>query len=146
MSLATYGDIEALVKTWLGFTAVAALVRRTDGGLNIFEAMPLSSPLPAVVLTRIGGVGDPRSDVPVDEARIQFDCWAATRTEAKKIASVLAAECANLAETGGFTLGADLLYVAEVVGWVWLPDRQSDTARYVVDARFTALTDPSVTT
>jgi hypothetical protein len=141
MSLATFGDIEGLVKTWLGFTAVAALVRRTDGGLNIFEAMPLSAPLPSVVLSRISGSADPRSDVPVDTARIQFDCWAATRTEAKKIAAALAAEAVNLSEHGGFKLGADRLFVAEIVGWVWLPDRQSDTARYVVDATFTALTE-----
>jgi Protein of unknown function (DUF3168) len=142
MSLATFGDIEGLVKTWLGFTAVAALVRRTDGGLNIFEAMPLSAPLPAVVLSRISGSADPRSDVAVDTARIQFDCWAATRTEAKTIAGTLAAEAVNLSERGGFTVGNDRLHVAEVVGWVWLPDRQSDTARYIVDASFTALTAP----
>lgn len=138
MSVAAYPDIEALVKTWLGFTSVAALVRRTDGGLNIYEAMPLSAPMPAVILSRVGGAPYRRSDVPVDTARISFDCLAPTRAQARAIARALASECANLSEHGGFTLGPDILYVGELVTWVWLPDKTTDIARYVVDVLFTA--------
>jgi hypothetical protein len=137
---ATFPDIETLVQNWLGYTSVAALVRRTDGGLNIYQAMPNSSPLPAVVLSRVGGAPSRRSNVPTDTARISFDCWAATRAEAREIAAAVVAESQNLSEYGGFTLPPNILYVGEVTTFLWLPDRNSDTARYVVDVLFTAIT------
>lgn len=142
MALTVYPDTEALVKTWLAGTPVADLVRRPDNGLNIFEAMPLSSPLPAVVLSRVGGAPDRNSDVPVDIARISFDCWAATRAQARQIAGALASAAVNLSEHGGYESGTARLYVAEIVGWVWLPDPQADMPRYIVDALFTAINEP----
>lgn len=140
MALGSFPEIESLVKAWLGYTSVAALVRRPDGGLNIWTAMPLSAPLPAIILKRIGGSPPARSDQLLDRARISIDCWAADRAAARQIAGAVAAEAVSLSERGGFTLGAEILYVAEIAGWLWLPDPQADTPRYVIDGFFYAAT------
>ncbi len=138
--LATFSDVESLAKAWLITTPAGALVARAGGGHNVFMAMPTSAPLPAIVLGRIGGAPPSRSDTPIDRARISFDCWATTRAAANAIAYATAAACTNLAEEGGYTAGSARLLTAELLALLWLPDPESDTPRYVVDALFTVLT------
>jgi hypothetical protein len=135
MSVVIYADAEALVKAWLLTTDVAPLLTRDDGGVSIFMAMPASAPLPALVLTRAGGSPRPGKDLPEEEARMRFHCWGRSRAQAITIARTLVGECESLARTGGFDDGGARLAAMAVVSLFWLPDRESDTARYVVDAR-----------
>lgn len=137
-----YADVESAVVAWLATTPVAPLVTRAgDGGLNIYRAMPTSAPLPAVVVNRVGGGPRARSDVPEDVARLSFDCWGSSRADAIAVATALVAACENLAETGTYVTGDGTarLVAAEVVLWLWSPDPNSDTPRYVVDALFSTL-------
>jgi Protein of unknown function (DUF3168) len=135
----SYAPTEELAKLWLATTPVASLVIRAPGQYNIFKAMPTASPLPSVVLSRVGGAPLRRSDLPLDVARISHDCWAANRTTADDIARALVAACENLAQVGGFTHASGILLVAEVVSMLWMPDPASDTSRYVVDALYTSI-------
>lgn len=138
--ITTFADVESLAAAWLSTSAVAPLVTRPGGGVNIFKAMPASSPLPAVIVSRVGGAPAARSDFPRDVARVSFSCWAASRPAATTIAITLVAELDNLARLGPY-LGADnaRLGAAEVLSWLWLPDPAADTPRYAIDALMTAI-------
>jgi hypothetical protein len=137
----TFADAETLVKAWLATTPVAPLVTRPDAGLSIFLAMPTSAPLPAVVLSRVGGAPRAAKDIPEDAARISMHCWAKTRTAASAMASKVVAACESLARDGRYTSGTSHLVAATVISVVWLPDPEADLPRYVVDALFTVVTD-----
>ncbi|MDP8971148.1 MAG: DUF3168 domain-containing protein [Actinomycetota bacterium] len=139
MAAHTQVDTELLAWHWTHTTPVAALVTREPGKYNIFRAMPIGSPLPSVVLSRVGGAPPRRSDMPLDVARISFDCWAADRTTAADIARELVGACENLSQAGAYTHAAGILLAAEVVSHIWVPDPESDTPRYVVDAMFTSI-------
>jgi hypothetical protein len=129
-----YADAEALAKAWALSTSLAPLLTRTGGGVSIFLAMPTSAPIPALVLHRAGGAPRARKDLPEDAARIQFDCWGNTRAQAGEICRTLVAELESIARSGGFSDGDARLAAAEVTSVFWLPDEQSDTPRYIVDA------------
>lgn len=139
MTAVVYGDAEAIVKAWLLTTSVAALVTRPDAGKSIYLAMPLSAPLPCVVLTRMGGGPRYGKDMPEDAARMSFSCWGRSRTQAGDIARAVVSECESLSHTGGFTLGTSWMPAADVSRLFWLPDPESDTARYIVDAMVTVV-------
>lgn len=134
-----YAPTETLSQAWLATTPVAALVTRGPGLYNIFKAMPNAAPLPSVVLSRVGGAPVRGSDMALDTARISFQCWAANRDAAAALALAVVNACENLAQVGGFTHLSGLLLVSEVVSVLWLPDPESDTPRYVVDALFTSM-------
>lgn len=136
----TYADTEAIVKTWLLSTTVAPLLYRDDGGYSIYNAMPAKSPLPALVLWQIAGSPRARKDLPEQQAHIQFDAWAATRTEAGTIARTLVAEIENLARGGGAVINGTYLGCGAVQMMRWLPEPDSDTPRYVVGALITTVT------
>lgn len=140
MSVVTYAEAEGVVRSWLLTTGVAPMVTRTDGGVSIFLAMPTGSPIPAVVLSRVGGAARPRKDLPEDQARISFDCWGKSRAQASSIAYAVMSELDSLSRAQGYTLGSTSLVAAETLALVWQPDPESDTARYVVDALVTVLT------
>jgi hypothetical protein len=135
-----YADLESLVQNWLKLTDLALLLTRPDGGVNVFKAMPNKAPLPAIVLSRVGGAPLRHKDVPEDVGRISFDCWGQSRDDAIEISMTLVAELENLAYLGGFVDGNARLCAAETLSWLWLPDRASDNPRYVVDANMTAIT------
>ena len=133
-----YGDIESAIKAWAMTGPIAPLV--TAGGrTHIYMAMPTASPVPSVILSRVGGGIRPASDLPIDRARISFDCWGTSRAQAQALSATLVTELDNLAPNGGYTVGGVTLAVAEIILWTWLPDPKADTARYVVDALVTAL-------
>lgn len=139
MTAVQYTDTENLIKTWLAGTTVAPLVARSTGVYSIYLAMPKAAPVPAVVLTLISGTTG-NYDQPTMTSRIQFDCWARTRNEASSISLTLINELESLARTDGYFDGTTLLASANVVGYRWLPDPESDTARYIVDALITTVT------
>jgi hypothetical protein len=133
-----YADVETLMKEWTATTGVAPLVART-GGFNIYLAMPASSPMPAVVIDRVGGGPSPRSDLPQEVSRISFACWGNSRAQAGEIARMLVGELETLARTGGWIQDDVLLAAGEVLSVIWLPDPDSDKPRYIVDALVTTV-------
>ena len=138
--MTAYGDVESLTQSWLKTSDLAAVLTRTDGGISVFKGAPNKMPLPSIVLSRVGGAPAAGKDVPEDIARISFDCWAKTRDDAIQVSLALVGELESLALTGGYSGGGSILAVAETVSWIWLPDKNSDTPRYVVDALITAIT------
>lgn len=134
----SYRDAETLVQQWLIDTpAVADLVRRASDGLpSIYKAMPRAAPLPSIELYRVGGAPPPGSDTPVDLARLAFECWAGDRAAAVAIGQAVVDAVDGLGGSGGWQGPAGRLHAAEVLAVRWLPDPDSDTPRYVVDARF----------
>lgn len=138
MSLVVYANVETLTRSWLAGTSVGTLVQRSGGGTNVFLAMPTSSPLPAVVVSRVGG-GPTSSELPEDVSRLSFQCWGTSRPQVSDIAYALMGELDSLSRLGGYTSGNATLAAAEVLSLLWLPDPESDTARYVVDALMTSV-------
>jgi hypothetical protein len=136
----TYADTEAVVKTWLLSTSVAPLLLRNNGGYSIYNAMPAKSPIPALVAWQVTGGPITRKDLPEQQARIQFDCWGLTRLQAGDIARTLIAELENLAQGGGDIISGVYLGAAVTQTMRWLPDPDSDTPRYIVDALITTVT------
>lgn len=134
-----YADVENIVKAWANTTPLVAELTRTGGGVSIFLAMPIGAPLPALILSRVGGAPAPRKDLPEDRARISFTCWAASRAQAFRIARILVEELESLSRTGGWTSGNTLLAAAVTLTVRWLPDPDSDTPRYIVDALITTV-------
>lgn len=129
MTYATYVDAEDIAKAWLLTTSVAPLVNN-----KVFMAMPTGAPLPSLILSRVGGAPPAGSDVPEDLARISFDCFAATRPQAKEIAKALVSELESLAYLGPVDTPAGRLETAQCLSWLWFPDPVSDTPRYIIDA------------
>ncbi len=138
--LTAAADAELLVITWLKDGPVADLLVRPDGGHNIFQSMPLGAPATVVVVKRAGGAIPRRSDIPYERARISFDCRDTTRTGTWAIAGLLIGQLNNLGELGGFHDPAiGTLFDCEHLSTRWLPDRESDAPRYIVDGLFTVL-------
>jgi hypothetical protein len=135
----TYADTETVVKTWLHTTTVAPLVTRPDGGISIYNAMPAGSPVPSVIAWQVTGGPRARKDLPEQTARIQFDCWGLTRAQAGDIARTLIAELEWCAKSGGRIISGVYLGVAVTQSMRWLPEPDSDTPRYVVDALITTV-------
>jgi hypothetical protein len=88
----------------------------------------------------VGGAPRRRKDLPEDMPRVSFDCWGNSRAEAAGIAEALIGEIESLGPAGGYVHDGLHLYAAEVATWLWLPDPNTDTPRYVVDALFTTVT------
>ena len=138
--MSVFADTENIVKAWLATTEVAPLVERASGGTSIFLAMPKTPAYPSIVLTRVGGGPQPGKDLPTDRARISFNCWGTSRASAGVVSRALVSACDSLARNGGWESGPTLLAAAEVINVIWLPDPDSDTPRYIVDALVTTVT------
>ena len=103
-------DVEKAVRAWA----------RAQGFTAFFGA---TGNLPEVVIQRVGGTDD--------EALVQFDCWATYKADAATLAADLAT-----ALTGLSSYDHDGIRLHDAV-WLssrWLPDPESDTPRYVVEA------------
>lgn len=136
----TYANTEAVVKTWLYSTSVATMLLRADGGYSIYHALPAKSPIPALVCFQVSGGPQTRKDLPEQQVRIQFDCWGLSRLQAGDIARALLNELENLAQNGGDIISGVYLGAAVTSNMRWLPDPDSDTPRYIVDALITTVT------
>jgi hypothetical protein len=134
-----FADTEQVLKAWLPTTTVGPLIRRTDGGYSVFMAMPAASPLPAVIITQIAGGPDAAKDLPQQTVRVQFDCWGKSRQQAGDIARALMAELEWVPRNGGAIVQGAYLGACAVQMMRWLPDPDSDTPRYIVDALITTV-------
>lgn len=134
-----FADTENAVKAWLPTTSVGPLILRADGFYSVFLAMPTGAPNPAIIITQIAGGPDVRNDLPQQTVRLQFDCWGRTRTEAGAIARALMAELEWLPRNGGTISQGAYIGAGQVQMMRWLPDPDSDTPRYIVDALITTV-------
>lgn len=129
----SFVDAEDVVKDWLLTTSVAPLVT-VGASAKIFLAMPKGAPLPAVLLSRVGGTSMQGSDTPIDAARISFSVWAANRPQAKTIKLALLGEIESIGYQPEYVGSVGRIKAAELLTDLWLPDPETDTPRYVVDA------------
>ena len=102
------------------------------GGLPKNPANPV---LPAVVVTRVGGAMVP----PVDQALVQFDCWATTGSAAEQLAVSVAGVLDSTPGSTLLTTGVRFKG-AQITSVNWLPDPASDLPRYIVTAQVVAAT------
>lgn len=142
MTSVHFGDVDKAVKAWLMVSTVAPLVTRTsDSGISIYLAMPPAAPKPSVVFRRVGGGPRPSKDFPEERIRYSFDCWGLTRDDSGLVARTLVEELESLARDGvALPLYGVTLYAAEVIAMRWLPDPDSDSPRFIVDALITTVT------
>lgn len=136
-----YGPVDQAVRQWLLSTPVAPLVQRGDGGYSLYLSMPSAAPVPALTVRLVGGGPRDGKDLPEGRYRLSFDCWGTTRDQAGQVALTLISQLLALGcDYDGPTLAGTTLGAASVLGFRWLPDPESDEARYVVDALITTVT------
>jgi hypothetical protein len=134
----TYAPVIGALRDYLRTVAsVTALVgqRVYVGGLPKNPAVPVT---PAVVVSRVGGTMVP----PVDQALVQFDCWAVSGSDAEQLAVTVAGVLDSVA--GSTILVSGVRFKgASIVSVNWLPDPASDLPRYIVTAQVVAATTTS---
>lgn len=131
MTALAYGPIDAAVKTWLNTLAL---------GAKVYMAMPVSNPLPVVLVTLISGGPVARADLPLTRYRLSFDVIAKTRDQASLISRTLISELEALGiENVGVNAEGVYLGAADILLTRWQPDPDSDTPRYIVDALITTV-------
>jgi hypothetical protein len=132
--LKTFPDCEGGVRDWLrSVPSVSALV-----GQRVFFGLPVAVTWPAVVVQMVGG-GPDAGNAPVFVPLIQIDCWGEGRNKAQAAAVMSAVVGAIESIQSGTALGADAKAVwASVLSVIWLPDPESDQARYSVTAEIAA--------
>ena len=98
---------EALIAHLLSDSGVSALVsNRVHPG-----SLPQGAVLPAIVMNRISG-GPQYADegeTGLNEARVQFDCWADSYPQAKRVARAVTARLSAFVGTVGATTFAHIL-------------------------------------
>jgi len=130
-----------LLRPWLGglrdwlraAPAVVALV----GTRTYLGALPLGSPLPALVVSRVGGGMDGYT---YDAAMIQVEAWAASGSQAETLittaVTVLGSQLPTVLSPSAQLMGARLNAL------LWYPDPDTDIPRYIatvdVDVRAVA--------
>lgn len=122
----THVDVEGAVRAWARET-IASLEGRVFFGVNNELAKTKAI---QVVLAKVAG-----NDM---DALIQFDCWAASKADAAATAAELSSAVETLGRYAGFD-GVLLLGARLDSDGRWLPDEETNTPRYVVEATFTAV-------
>lgn len=137
----TLPDTETVVKTWLSGTVSAqSALKRPDGGVNVFLAMPKANPNPVILLRLVSGGPTPRKDLPQHTQRFHFDVIGRSRGEAVAIMLGVCHEMDQLGRDGpGPLISGVYLASIQVQSMRWLPDPDSDIPRYVVDALVTTI-------
>jgi hypothetical protein len=127
-----YPDVEGAVRDWLrDQAAVAALVDD-----RVFMGVPKATQFPLIVVHLVGG-GPVTGDVPMSSELIQMDCWGPGRNKAVAVAVKNAVVGAiESLESGTPMNEAAVGLWARTTSNVWLPDFETDQARYVVTAEF----------
>lgn len=140
MTPVVFVNVEGVVADWVKATSAGAAVLYASTKYHVhIGGIPKGAPRPSIVIRRVGG-SPSVSDVPIDEPRISFECWADTQSAAANLAGVLVSELQSLVLNGGYIQNNTRLKSAEVLSWLWLPDPGTGSVpRYVVDARFTIL-------
>lgn len=135
MSTVVFVDAEAAAKAWArADAAIVALV-----AARVFLGVNNEAPFPQLVVERSGG-GPQASEAPLDDARIQFSCWATSRRSAATLAYTVMSSAESM--TGSTPMGAEAVGkgARTVLGPLYLTsdaDEKAGRYRYVVDIEFT---------
>lgn len=135
MSTVTFVDAEAAAKAWArANAAIAALA-----GQRVFLGVNNDAPFPQVVVERSGG-GPQTGEAPLDDARIQFSCWATSRRSAATLAYTVMSSAQSM--TTATPMGDEAVGkgARTVLGPLYLTSQADEKAgryRYVVDIEFT---------
>lgn len=126
---ATFSDAEAVA---------GSIVRTGVSGSRVYSSIPNSPTYPLIVVRRIGGLPIHRSAY--DQAEVQLDVWAESKSEARSLAAQ--ARIALLDSEGTtVTVSGSSSWVSAVedsLGLTWLPDPGNTTKdRYVFGVRLT---------
>lgn len=130
----TYVDAEAAAKAWAlaqaGITALA--------GSKVFLGYNNVAGGTQLVVERAGGTADD-GEAPLDQARISFSCWAASRRVASNLAYAVMSAAESM--TGATSMGAAAVGhgARTALGPLFLTDQADEQAsryRYVVDIDF----------
>lgn len=140
----TLPDTEGALVTWLkGRSAVSAIV-----GARVFFGVPkgaTEASYPMLVVFRVGGTDDV-SDVPIDNALVQIDCWGSfgasgfgKKAECTALKNAVRAELKALTQAGSTTIapGVDA-HGMTVESDLWAPDPADDRPRYSLTVAVTA--------
>lgn len=135
MTTVAFVDAETAAKAWArADPAIAAVV-----GARVFLGVNHAAPFPQLVAERAGG-GPQASQAPLDDARIQFSCWATSRRAAAALAYTVMGSAASM--TTSTPMGAEAVGkgARTVLGPLYLTSQADEKAgryRYVVDVEFT---------
>lgn len=139
--MSTWPDPEGLVQAHLkSDTAVTAIA-----GFRVFFGIPRKadeSTFPLVTVARVGGAQD-RSEVPLDVALVQVDCWGSLDAKGNG----LKRDCLTLVNTvrasleamGTVTPIAGHQVGVNVESVLWLPDPDNARPRYSITAEVAAI-------
>lgn len=135
-----FGDVEGGVRSWARANSLLTPLLGSGTTARVFFGVPTSydpkTNGAALVLYRSGGAPRPGA-TPLDQPRLTFDCWGASKADAASLAVAVVEAIERVGQ--GTALGASLRAVSAsvVMGPLWLPDPESGTPRYVVDASWT---------
>jgi hypothetical protein len=134
MTVGTFTDVEAAVKAWA--RAHAGISAAASGG--VFLSIPKGAHFPLLVITRVGGAPE-LGEAPLDQARIQFDCWGSDRAGAAALSVEVVKGLVGLRD--GDAMGPSAVGKGATVelGPVFQPDLESRRPRYVVDGLITVV-------
>lgn len=123
MPLIVLPDAERIVHDWLAaYTEVAAIV-----GTRVVSELPASPTYPILRLFRLGGI--PPIAYRLDEANIQLEAWADTKSAATNLARVARAALVDLrSHVTAYGVVSD---VRDTLGLQWLPDPVTNKPRVV---------------
>ena len=131
-----------LLRPWLGglrdWLRAASAVTALVGTRTYLGALPLGSPLPALVVSRVGGGMDGYT---YDAAMIQVEAWAASGSQAETLITAAVTVLASAPEATALNASAQLMG-ARLNALLWFPDPDTDIPRYIatvdVDVRAVA--------
>lgn len=107
-------------------------------GRTYANGLPDNVPLPALVITRLGG----GPSLPIDIGLYQFDCWASTGSGAQALVNALVQllySTPSGTPAGSVTFGG----AADDPEILWQPDDLGNTPRYVVTVQIVTKTPNS---
>jgi hypothetical protein len=131
----TLVDSEATARNWArSETHITAQV-----GTRTFFSVPIAyskaAKAPWIVMTLVSETFQV-GDLGLQEALIQFDCFAADKASAAGVAIAVQTAARQLTFGAPVTVGTAVIAWAEAQTMRWLPDPTLNTPRYVVDVLF----------
>lgn len=135
MTTVTFVDAEAAAKAWArADAAIVAIV-----GQRVFLGVNNNAEFPQLVVERVGG-GPQASEAPLDDALLQFSCWATSRGAAGALAYTVMSQAESM--TVGTPMGDAAVgkRARSPLGPRYSTseaDQKAGRHRYVVDIEFT---------
>lgn len=135
--MSDWSDVEGDLRDYLrGVTALSTIV-----GNRVFFGIPARTAFPLVVVRRVAGGQDP-GEAPIDRPLLQIDCWGSKGDKHGAYAAAAAVRDA-LTALRRTTQGGSVLFGAQVIGVVFVPDPETDQPRYSLTVDLTARAVPA---